>query len=82
MEKKLYLVIVDYTHGGFGFGVYANSKEDLKSFLEVGGPLGGRGISIVDENIENHPLVVGLGEKLNIYNIDEPEGLLVETQKV
>ncbi len=70
MDKQRFLVLADYTHGGFGFIAYAKRKCDLEEALKVSSPY--RGIMIIDE----HPLVQYLGEKIEIYDLDSPTGLL------
>lgn len=74
MDKKKFLVIVDYSHGGFGFIVYAYKKDDLELALNTGGR--DRGIKIIDKDIEEHPLVQYLGEKIEFYDLNNPDGLL------
>ncbi len=74
MNKQRFLVLVDYTHGGFGYIVYAKRKCDLEEMLKVKSPC--RGITIIDENIDEHPLVQYLGEKIKVYDLDNPSGLL------
>ncbi len=74
MDKQKFLVIVDYSHGGFGFIVYAKKKSGLEEALKVNSP--GRGIEIIEENIDEHPLVQYLGKKIEVYDLDNPTGLL------
>ena len=75
MSDKRYLVLVDYTHGGFGFIVYAPNKKDLEKALTANSP--DRGIEIIDRDIDEHPLVRYLGKRIESYKLDFPRGLLL-----
>ncbi|TQV68155.1 hypothetical protein FKG94_23990 [Exilibacterium tricleocarpae] len=74
MGKCKFLVLVDYQHGGCGFIVYAKSRDELEKALKIHSP--DRGIMLIDNNIDEHPLVKYLGKNIDVYDLDKPSGLL------
>lgn len=74
MPTQRFLVIEDYQSGGFGLIVYAPNEEALKNAVRADELR--RGISIISEGIDEHPLVKFYGDKIEICYLDDPQGLL------
>ena len=59
-----YLVLHSYQSGGIGFYVLADSVEQVTEHFAR--PYN----QVIEKDIENHPLVKFMGDKIPCYNID------------
>lgn len=77
MTKERFLVLVDYQHAGYGFIVLANSRKDVEETLHVERP--DCGITVIDRDIDSHPLVKYMGDSMEVHELEKPAGLLKAT---
>ncbi|MEM1155152.1 MAG: hypothetical protein AAGI44_13525 [Pseudomonadota bacterium] len=76
MDEERYLVLVDYQSGGYAFIAYAGSKGELEYALGVDMP--GSGITLVDKDIDQHPLIATLDYRMLTYRLSSPTGALLD----